>query len=178
MPRDPETIGKVVTPYEAEVAGLMRRLYRYALVVTRNNHADAEDVVQDTLLKLLTHKERDERKATLFTFACIVLRHQWYKTINRRIRREAPIDIESAILIPDGTVNRDAKDDLLDALRVMDAAPVQYQKVMTEIALNDDNKREVAAKLGVSEKTVYNYRRSVRDLLATKFRVTEARASP
>src|SRR5258705_11809479 len=71
--------------FASDVLGLLQPLYATALRLTRNR-ADAEDLVQDTVLKALRFEDRFERGTNLKAWLFTILHNTWR---NRR-RAAAP----------------------------------------------------------------------------------------
>lgn len=133
-------------------------LYRVAYSVTRNA-AEAEDVVQETFLRVLRHQEKlaDLREPRVW-----LVRIAWNLVLDRKRRtktRPETEDVETLIgTLPTGEVRAD---DALIAgqrhariLRMIDELPAKERKVLLLSAIEELSTVEIAKILGTTESTV------------------------
>lgn len=73
-------------------------VYRYALALCRDE-TQAQDITQDTFMKVLTSKSRFSGDSSLYTWLCSIAKNRWLD-ICRRAGREVSLD-EQGMLIPD-----------------------------------------------------------------------------
>ena len=147
------------TRAEVDVAALVHRhaalLFRVAHSVVRNRH-EAEDVVQDTFVRVLQHRSdlpglRDER--------VWLVRIAWNLALDRRRRtRPEQMDVDfaeglAARLVPADQVLAEAER-LRRVLRAMDALPSAERSVLLLSAVEEMNHAEMSAVLGKSESAV------------------------
>ena len=79
-------------PFGTEVLGYLEPLFGTAMRLTRNR-ADAEDLVQDTVVKALRFQDRFERGTNLRAWLYTILHNTWRNRV-RDIAREA-VDVDS-----------------------------------------------------------------------------------
>lgn len=74
-----------------EVVALMPALRAFAWSLSHNK-ADADDLVQDTLIKAWTHRDKFEPGTNLRAWLFTILRNTWYTSVVRRRREVADED--------------------------------------------------------------------------------------
>jgi RNA polymerase sigma-70 factor (ECF subfamily) len=72
----------------------INRLYSYAMVLTRN-HADAEDLVQETYVRAIPAMDRLRPESNIKGWLCRILRNIWFN--QRRKQRNGPQIAQSAV---------------------------------------------------------------------------------
>ena len=72
--------------FETEIQKLMAPLYRYAMALTGSD-ADAQDLVQETLLKTVKHREKFERMENRQSWLFTVMSNAFRDSIRRKRRR-------------------------------------------------------------------------------------------
>jgi RNA polymerase sigma-70 factor (ECF subfamily) len=125
----PDTFG-------TEVLGYLEPLYATAMRLTRNR-ADAEDLVQDTVVKALRFQDRFERGTNLRAWLYTILHNTWRNRVRDTAREAVDVDserIEELAATADGPTEietperallratmdvdlREALDDMPDAFR-------------------------------------------------------------
>ena len=80
--------------FGAEVLGHLETLYATALRLTRNR-ADAEDLVQDTIVKALRFSEKFERGTNLRAWLSTILHNTWRNRLRDAGRESATVDVNS-----------------------------------------------------------------------------------
>jgi RNA polymerase sigma-70 factor (ECF subfamily) len=123
-------------PFGTEVLGYLEPLYATAMRLTRNR-ADAEDLVQDTVVKALRFQARFERGTNLRAWLYTILHNTWRNRLRDTAREAVDVDserIEELAATADGPTEfetpervllratmdadlRDALDELPDAFR-------------------------------------------------------------
>lgn len=83
--------------FGTEVLGYLGPLYATALRLTRNR-ADAEDLVQDTVVKALRFSDRFERGTNLRAWLSTILHNTWRNRLRDAGREAATIDVDSTRL--------------------------------------------------------------------------------
>lgn len=128
------------------------------------SYSDADDVFQEVFLKLLQHtggfKSEEHLKAWLIkvTVNCCRLLHR-----SERFRRKAELDED----LPDGT-EFDAEGGCV--LAAVMALPSKYRPVVMMYYFEDMSCREIAAALGIKEKTVHTRLHRARERLREDLR--------
>lgn len=171
--------------FAGEVLGFLEPLYAIALRLTRNR-ADAEDLVQDTVVKALrfAHQFRPgtNLKAWLFT----ILHNTWRNRVRDTAR--APVDVDServdeaaaqdgpvAYETPERILLRDTLDADLQA--ALDGLPEAFRAAVWLRDVEELSYAEIAEVLGVPIGTVMSRISRGRRLLLERLTVTGSRKS-
>src|SRR4030095_14238066 len=83
--------------FGAEVLRYLEPLYATALRLTRNR-ADADDLVQDTLVKALRFSDRFERGTNLKAWLSTILHNTWKNRLRNTGGEAAAVDVDSTRL--------------------------------------------------------------------------------
>jgi RNA polymerase sigma-70 factor, ECF subfamily len=134
-------------------------LYGLALKLTRNPAA-AEDLVQDTYLKVARFSPRLRQDTHLKAWLFTVLRNTFLN--DRRSASRQPVDVDSDLVesLPVADVDDDPERRLLRAARdadvhaALDALPAIYREVVWLRDVEDCSYKEIAAIVGVPIGTV------------------------
>lgn len=138
-----------------------RRLYSFAYLVCRSHH-DAEDILQDTFVKLWVHRERisraDSIKSLLFTIARNRLINAYKKLAPLTLTddmtaHEAAVDTRSVATPGRGLEYTEFERGVMACID--DLPPTQRQVVMLSRFESLSN-NEIADRLGLSLQTVKN----------------------
>lgn len=159
-------------------------LYSYALVLTRN-HAEAEDLVQETYVRAMRAlsrlREGSDLKAWLFT----ILRNVWLNQATRRRVGPQFVGIEDCYGIADaiGEPSKDAHDTYVSKMetrRVQDAIqklPMEFREIIVLREYEELSYREIASVLECPAGTVMSRlaraRRRLRTLLSETMEQSE-----
>jgi len=95
---------------------------------------EADDLVQDTLLKAIRHKDKFQKGTNLRAWLFTIMRNSFYNTCAQRIR-ESPREYDCACEIP--TVSAAQESSLLgkEIVQVVQALPPSYRKTFILVAL-------------------------------------------
>lgn len=158
LPRTQAASGQVEAE-RVELAPLVQAhastLYRVAYSVVRNPH-EAEDVVQDTFVRVLQHTRRLPEVRDLRVW---LIRIAWNLALDRR-RRRRPEDTEDALLAQLTTHAQPADVALDEARRLravlaaMDALPRLERQALLLAGMEELSSPEIAAVLERSESAV------------------------
>jgi RNA polymerase sigma-70 factor (ECF subfamily) len=139
--------------FEKAVRSAYPTLYRAAVVLTGNT-ADAEDAVQETLMKAFRAYGtfRGEASPTTWMYRILV------REAGRIRRKATPRPLAEIEEHTDGGPNPDRevgrRDEYREALRLLRGLPERQKEIMTLFYLEDLNYTETADALGVSVGTV------------------------
>jgi RNA polymerase sigma-70 factor, ECF subfamily len=131
----------------------MGDLRRYARRLT-GNAVDAEDLVQDCLLRALTNWHRFEPGTNLRAWLFTVMRNLHINSF-RRPQKELPLPPdELALVSPERPANQEAAVELSDFLRAFDRLSPARQKTVLMVGWDGMSYDEVALRLDVPTGTV------------------------
>src|SRR5690349_4320550 len=101
--------------FSAEVLTFVDALYATALRLTRNR-ADAEDLVQDTLVKAFRFSQRFEAGTNLKAWLYTILHNTWRNRQRDAARTTIEVDserVDEAATVPDGPSSADTPERIL-----------------------------------------------------------------
>jgi RNA polymerase sigma-70 factor, ECF subfamily len=149
--------------FSAEVLTFLEPLYATALRLTRNR-ADAQDLVQDTLVKAFRFSSRFERGTNLKAWLYTILHNTWRNRRRDAARETVDVDsdlVEEAAAGPDGpaaaeTPERILLRDTLDAdlQAALDDLPENFRQAVWLRDVEEFTYAEIAAMLGIPIGTV------------------------
>jgi RNA polymerase sigma-70 factor (ECF subfamily) len=140
------------------------RLYRFAYPRVGRDPDCAQDVVQGTFQKVIPKLATYRGEAPLFSWLCTFCRHEISALWRDRSRREPESDLvedaphvraalESLAMAEDGPADLAARRELARLVRVaLDHLPLRYGAVLEWKYLDEVSVREIAGRLGISEK--------------------------
>jgi RNA polymerase sigma-70 factor (ECF subfamily) len=162
--------------FTAEIMRLLEPLYATAMRLTRNR-ADAEDLVQDTLLKALRFEDRFTPGTNLKAWLFTILHNTWKNHV-RGASRE-PVDVDServeqasdvgslvAVETPERILLRDTLDADLQA--ALDAMPEAFREAVWLRDVEEFTYAEIAEMLDVPIGTVMSRISRGRRILFTR----------
>jgi len=149
--------------FGAEVLGFVDPLYATALRLTRNR-SDAEDLVQDTLVKALRFSHRFERGTNLKAWLYTILHNTWRNRRRDAAREAVDVDseqVEAAASRPDGSAAFDTPEQILlrdtldaDLKAALDELPDAFRQAVWLRDVEEFSYAEIADILGVPIGTV------------------------
>ena len=159
---DTDTVAPIETDAHDAITALVREysttLYRVAYSVTRNA-GEAEDVVQETFLRVLRHQHK---LAELREPRVWLVRIVWNLVLDRKRRsktRPETQDIEELVrILPSGEMSAD--DALIEAqkhariLELIDKLPAKEREVLLLSAVEELPTAQIAAVLNTTESTI------------------------
>lgn len=148
--------------FAEDVLGFLEPLYAAAVRLTRDR-ADAEDLLQDTVLKALRASDRFARGTNLRAWLYTILRNTWRN--RRRDRARAPVEVDSERVeashlpagegvgaSPEALLLRETLDDELQA--ALDGLPEAFREAVWLRDVEEFSYAEIAEMLGVPPGTV------------------------
>lgn len=144
--------------FRTTVLPLGDKLYRLALRITLNR-AEAEDVVQDTLLKVWEHRNEWEQINNLEAFAIATCRNRALDVLKRAGRKTAPLDVvdNRQQTADNGQQSLEAREQLSLVRRLMDGLPEVQRTIMLMRDIEGQTYQEIAQVLDISETQVKVY---------------------
>ena len=150
--------------FSAFYANHARQLWAYAYRVTGNG-ADADDIVQESFLRLLRSgpaTNDEERRRFLYRVASNLMVDRW-----RRRKRE---DADRRQNVPNVVVPASSPDD--DVARTFAALSARDRALLWLAYVEEESHQEIAQSLGVGTRSIkvllFRAKRRLRDLLHTK----------
>jgi RNA polymerase sigma-70 factor, ECF subfamily len=156
QPAAPDTFG-------TEVLEFLDPLFAMAMRLTRNR-ADAEDLVQDTVVKALRFQKRFERGTNLRAWLYTILHNTWRNRLRDTAREAVDVDsdrIEEMAARPDGPVEVETPERMLiratmdvDLKAALDELPEAFRQAVWLRDVEEFAYAEIATILGVPIGTV------------------------
>jgi RNA polymerase sigma-70 factor (ECF subfamily) len=136
----------------ARIEGCVPALRRYAYALLRNRH-DADDLVQDTLLRAIdrlhTRREDGNMRAWLFT----ILHHLFVSNRRRSLRRGVAEPLEAAEAVG-AAARQDEALHARDLLQALSQLSPEQQQVVLLVGVEDLTYEQTADALGIPVGTV------------------------
>ena len=155
---------------DREVQNLIDKLKPTALRLTKSP-ARAEDLVQDTLIKVLC--KREECRGPLVPWARVILRNTFYNEVRRQSRMRG-LSPEEAGGVPCTSSGVEDTVEAREALRVIESAlegmPSYYAQTVYAIDVLGMSYREAAEELGVKQGTIMSRLMRGREKLAQRYK--------
>ena len=144
--------------FRTTVLPLNDRLFRLALRITMNR-AEAEDVVQDTLLKVWEQRSQWEQINNLEAFAIATCRNRALDILKRAGRNTAPLEVvdKRQQTTDNGLQALEAREQLSLVRQVMDELPEIQRSIMVLRDIEGKTYQEIAQTLDISETQVKVY---------------------
>lgn len=144
--------------FRTTVLPLSDRLFRLALRITMNR-AEAEDVVQDTLLKVWEQRSQWEQIDNLEAFAIATCRNRALDIAKQAGRNTKSLDeVESSHHLPlTSQPSLEAREQLSLVRRLMDDLPEVQRTIMLLRDIEGKSYQEIAEALDISETQVKVY---------------------
>lgn len=171
--------------FGAEVLSYLQPLYATALRLTRNR-ADAEDLVQDTVVKALRFSDRFERGTNMRAWLSTILHNTWRNRLRDSGREAVEVDstrleeLESSAVSP--SANETPEDLLLrntldaDLRAALDELPEIFRQAVWMRDVEEFSYAEIARMLDVPIGTVMSRISRGRKMLLDQLRKTKATA--
>ncbi len=144
--------------FQNTVLPLSDRLFRLALRITMNR-AEAEDVVQDTLLRVWEQRSQWKQIKSLEAFAITTCRNRALDVLKRAGRNTKSLDevddVHSAMFNVQSSL--EAREQLSLVRRLMDGLPELQRTIMLLRDIEGKTYQEIAQALGISETQVKVY---------------------
>ena len=144
--------------FRTTILPLGDRLFRLALRITMNR-AEAEDVVQDTLLKVWEHRNEWEQINNLEAFAIATCRNRALDIAKRAGRNTKSLDEvdNSQLSTLNSQSSLEAREQLSLVRRLMDDLPEVQRTIMLLRDIEGKTYQEIAQLLDISETQVKVY---------------------
>ena len=157
--------------FRTTVLPLSDRLFRLALRITMNR-AEAEDVVQDTLLKVWEQRDEWEQIKSLEAFAMAICRNRALDVAKRVGRNTISLEaIDNRQKTTDnGLESLEAREEISLIRRLMDGLPEVQRTIMLLRDIEGRAYQEIAETLDISETQVKVYLHRARTKIKEKLK--------
>jgi len=155
--------------FRTTVLPLSDRLYRLALRITMNR-AEAEDVVQDTLLKVWEHRNEWEQINNLEAFAISTCRNRALDIVKRAGRNTENLDEMAHFSSQTPQEQLEANEQISLVRRLMDELPEVQRTIMHLRDIEGKTYQEIAEMLDISETQVKVYLHRARTKIKEKLK--------
>ena len=144
--------------FRTTVLPLSDRLFRLALRITMNR-AEAEDVVQDTLLKVWEQRKGWEQINNLEAFAIATCRNRALDILKRAGRNTIPLEVvdKRQQTADSGLQALEAREQLSLVRQIMDELPEVQRTIMQLRDIEGRTYQEIAEAMDISETQVKVY---------------------
>ena len=151
--------------FRDDVLPMKNRLYRLALHITLNP-AEAEDAVQDTLIKVWEHREEWERIESIEAYAHIICRNTALDMAGKAGRGNVQLSEELRVKSEEFSIANsqfsteekfDQQERLLIVRKIMDTLPEVQRSIMELRDIEGKTYQEIADMLKLSETQVKVY---------------------
>ncbi|MBO7120432.1 MAG: RNA polymerase sigma factor [Bacteroidaceae bacterium] len=142
--------------FRTTVLPLSDKLYRLALRITMNR-AEAEDVVQDTLLKVWEHRQEWEQIDNLEAFAIATCRNRALDLLKRAGRRTENLDETAHFSSHTPQEQLEAREEVSLVRKLMEGLPEVQRTIMLLRDIEGKTYQEIAQTLDISETQVKVY---------------------
>ena len=144
--------------FRTTVLPLSDRLFRLALRITMNR-AEAEDVVQDTLLKVWEQRSQWEQIDNLEAFAIAICRNRALDVVKRAGRNTKSLDVvdNGQWSMANGQSAFEAREEISLIRRLMDDLPEVQRTIMLLRDIEGMTYQEIAKILDINETQVKVY---------------------
>lgn len=155
--------------FRTTVLPLSDRLYRLALRITMNR-AEAEDVVQDTLLKVWEHRNEWEQINNLEAFAIATCRNRALDIVKRAGRNTENLNEMAHFSSQTPQEQLEATEQISLVRRLMDELPEVQRTIMLLRDIEGKTYQEIAEMLEISETQVKVYLHRARTKIKEKLK--------
>lgn len=143
-------------------------LRRYARALLRNNRADAEDLVQEALVRAVSRSDSFQTGTNLRAWLFTILHNVHVNQVRSKAARPAEVDVEDVESKLVSPARQEESVELREMMRLVDALPEEQRKVLLLVALEGLKYEEVAELLGVPIGTVMSRLSRAREAIRAK----------
>lgn len=159
--------------FRNDILPLKNQFYRLALRITLNA-AEAEDVVQDTLIKVWNRRDSWETIGSIEAFCLTICRNLSLDRLRKQDNQNYSLDADATIQQPDGTANpyeTTSQRDRVELIRqLIDALPEKQRSCIQLRDFEGKAYKEIAEVLEISEEQVKVNIFRARQAIKTKFK--------
>jgi len=166
-----------IISFRADILPLKNELYRLALRITLNS-AEAEDVVQETMIKVWNRREQWDEIESIEAFCLTICRNQALDRMKRLDSQNASLE-EGEHDRPDRSYGADPEEQAIQrdrvgmVRRIIDQLPEKQRACIQLRDIEGKAYREIADVLGISEQQVKVNIHRARQTVRQKYLETE-----
>lgn len=159
--------------FRNDVLPLKDKLFRLALRITLS-HEDAEDIVQDTLMKVWSNRAEMGAVSSIEAYAMTMCRNQALDICAKKERQNISLDekahdrTDTHSMLPDEKMAQDEGKTLVR--QTIDSLPEKQRTAMLMREIEEKTYKEIAQVMGLTESDVkiniFRARKSIREHLA------------
>ncbi len=129
------------------------RLEKFAYKLTRNS-ADAEDLLQSTLLRAIEKKHLFQEGTNLFSWSSKIMYNMFVSGYRRKVKFESQYDPESHIQNMSVEEAQNTKMEFKDVDRAMTNLSIEHYEILKLVCIQGKQYAEVAKEIGIPVGTV------------------------
>ncbi|MES2729068.1 MAG: RNA polymerase sigma factor [Pseudomonadota bacterium] len=149
---------------ERDLLNEMEGLKKFAIKLC-GNHADADDLLQTTILKALKNKDKFETDSRVFSWLSRIMFNSYVTDYKRKAKYETQYDPEPAIMAATVAPNQEDKMMISEIQEAMTQLSAEHRQMLMMVCAYGMSYEEVADKLGIPTGTVRSRLSRARDTL-------------
>jgi RNA polymerase sigma-70 factor (ECF subfamily) len=154
LPESPPSHGEVMPDRKALIEAQIPGLRRFACALSRGDRDAADDLVQDTLVRALSHWDLRRNQANLKGWLYTILYHRFLSNKDRMRRRGPHAELTDEPELPGVDGGQHSVLEHRDLLRAFAALPAEQRAVLLLVGVEDISYQDAARVLGVPIGTV------------------------
>lgn len=154
-------------PFETQLAAALPLIRPWALKYTKNNHARADDMLQDAAIRALAHRDSFQMGTNMKAWLIFIARNTFLTEHRRAWRIVDCFDDASRSLI--GRERPDAQLELKEVLTALSFVPADQVEALMLVAMDGLSYEEAAAELDTEVGTIKSRVSSARTALDLYF---------
>ncbi len=157
-----------------ELTETMPRLEKFAMRLTRNK-ADAEDLLQSTVLRAMEKKHLFQEDSDLFKWTSKMMYNLFVSAYRRKVKFETQYDPESYLEKQSVEASQDVQMELLKVSESMDLLSDEHREVLVMVCVQGMQYQDVAESLDIPVGTVRSRLSRAREQLQMQMDTKTAR---
>lgn len=149
-----------------ELINEMNKLRKFAMRLTGNS-ADAEDLLQATMLRALEKRHQFQDGTNLFSWTSKIMFNGFVSTYRRKTRFETQFDPEAIINLESVAPTQESEMELRNAQRAMETLSDDHREILMMVCVQGMQYVEVAEELDIPVGTVRSRLSRAREALQT-----------
>jgi len=168
-------VQKKIISFKADILPMKNLLYRLALRITMNRE-DAEDIVQDTLMKVWNKRDSWQDIDSIEAYSMTVCRNLALDKVRRAEQQNVSLEADNNETA--GTARNphelaEQRDSVATVRRLIDSLPEKQRSCMQLRDIEGKSYRDIAAVMGITEEQVKVNIFRARQTIKKKYQQTE-----